>query len=160
MLDPPVIRIALGYDSDRSLLDNLVTVRRVLEQEMARAAAARLTEGELVLLADNLEQMETVYDDYDRFRAFDLAFHAIVMGASGDEVGLTIVRTIHAHGGVTPLLASGSPRAALKRTTVTIARSTRRCSRRRRPRRGADLRAHRTPRGPREGRSLSGLDIS
>ena len=40
MLDPLVIRIALAYDSDMSLLDNLVTVRRVLEQEMARAAAA------------------------------------------------------------------------------------------------------------------------
>ena len=62
--------------------------------------------------------METAYDDYDRFRAFDLAFHAIVMGASGNEVGLTIVRTIHAHGGITPLLSSGSSRAALKRTTA------------------------------------------
>ena len=62
--------------------------------------------------------MATAYDDYDRFRAFDLAFHAIVMGASGNEVGLTIVRTIHAHGGITPLLSSGSSRAALKRTTA------------------------------------------
>ena len=117
MLDPLVIRIALAYDSDRSLLDNLITVRRVLEQEMARAAATRLTEDELASLADNLEQMAAAYDDYERFRAFDLAFHAIVMGASGNEVGLTIVRTIHAHGGITPLLSSGSSRAALKRTT-------------------------------------------
>ena len=85
---------------------------------MARAAAARLTEDELASLADNLEQMETAYDDYDRFRAFDLAFHAIVMRASGNEVGLTIVRIIHAHGGITPLLSSGSSRAALKRTTA------------------------------------------
>jgi len=118
MLDPLVIRIALAYDTDRSLLDNLVTVRRVLEQEMARAAASRLTKDELASLAENLEQMATAYDDYDRFRAFDLEFHAIVMGASGNEVGLTIVRTIHAHGGITPLLSSGSSRAALKRTTA------------------------------------------
>ena len=50
--------------------------------------------------------METSYDDYERFRAFDLAFHAIVMKASGNEVGLTIVRTIHRHGGrhAAPLL--------------------------------------------------------
>ena len=118
MLDPVVIRIALAYDGDRSLLDNLVTVRRVLEQEMARAAAGRLAEDELALLAENLVQMATAYDDYDRFRAFDLAFHTIVMGASGNEVGLTIVRTIHAHGGITPLLSSGSSRATLKRTTA------------------------------------------
>src|SRR4051794_24330402 len=118
MLDPLVIRIALAYDSDRSLLDNLVTVRRVLEQEMARAAAARLTADELAALAENIDQMQTAYDDYDRFRAFDLSFHAIVMSGSGNEVGLTIVRTIHAHGGITPLLSSGSSRAALKRTAA------------------------------------------
>jgi DNA-binding FadR family transcriptional regulator len=118
MLDPLVIRIALGYVSDRSLLDNLVTVRRVLEQEMARAAATRMSDEELAALDDNVAQMETAYDDYERFRAFDLSFHAIVMGASGNEVGLTVVRTIHAHGGITPLLSSGSSRAALKRTTA------------------------------------------
>jgi DNA-binding FadR family transcriptional regulator len=117
MLDPLVIRIALAYDHDMSLLDNLITVRRVLEQEMARAAAGRMTDQELAALADNLERMDSAYDDYERFRAFDLAFHAIVMRASGNEVGLTIVRTIHAHGGITPLLSSGSSRAALKRTT-------------------------------------------
>ncbi len=116
MLDPLVIRIALAYDDDMSLLDNLISVRRVLEREMARAAAARITEDELASLADNLEQMEGSYDDYDRFRAFDLAFHAVVMRASGNEVGLTVVRTIHAHGGITPLLSSGASRAALKRT--------------------------------------------
>lgn len=60
--------------------------------------------------------METSYDDYERFRAFDLAFHAIVMKASGNEVGLTIVRTIHRHGGVAPLLSSGSSRDLLERT--------------------------------------------
>ena len=45
LLDPAVIRIALEYDHDMSLLDDLITVRRVLEREMARAAATRLTDG-------------------------------------------------------------------------------------------------------------------
>ncbi len=115
LLDPVVIRIALEYD-DMSLLDGLVTVRRLLEGEMARAAATRLSDADLATLAENLEGMETSYDDYERFRAFDLAFHAIVMKASGNEVGLTIVRTIHHHGGVTPLLSSGSSRDLLERT--------------------------------------------
>ncbi len=116
LLDPVVIRIALAYDHDMSLLDDLITVRRVLEQEMAQEAAVRLTEGELAELAENIEQMKATYDDYDRFRALDNTFHTIVMKASGNEVGLTIVRTIHTHGGVMPPLASAASRAGLKRT--------------------------------------------
>jgi DNA-binding FadR family transcriptional regulator len=116
LLDPAVIRIALAYDRDMSLLDDLITVRRVLEQEMARAAAVRLTEAELAALRENIDRMKATYDDYERFRALDNAFHAIVMKASGNEVGLTIVRTIHTHGGVMPPLASAASRAALKRT--------------------------------------------
>ncbi len=118
LLDPVVLQIALEYDYDMSLLDNLIAVRRVLEREMACAAATRLTDDELASLADNLERMEAAYDDYERFRALDLGFHAIVMKASGNEVGLTIVRAIHRHGGITPLLSSGSSRAALARTVA------------------------------------------
>ena len=81
-----------------------------------KAAAGRLTEDELAALAENLEQMNASYDDYERFRSFDLAFHAVVMKASGNEVGLTIVRAIHRHGGITPLLAAGASREALERT--------------------------------------------
>jgi DNA-binding FadR family transcriptional regulator len=116
LLDPTVIRIALGYDRDMSLLDDLISVRRVLEREMAQAAAARLTPDDLAALAENIERMKAAYDDYDRFRALDNAFHAIVMKASGNEVGLTIVRTIHTHGGAMPPLASAASRASLKRT--------------------------------------------
>ena len=70
--------------------------------------------------------METSYDDYDRFRDLDNAFHAIIMRASGNEIGLTIVRVIHRHGGATAPLASGAPRAALKRTLPSTARYSRR----------------------------------
>jgi DNA-binding FadR family transcriptional regulator len=116
LLDPTVIRIALIYDTDMSLLDDLITVRRILEREMARAAAGRVTEGDLAVLLENIERMKTSYEDYERFRALDNAFHAVVMKASGNEVGLTIVRTIHTFGGAMPPLASAASRAALKRT--------------------------------------------
>jgi GntR family galactonate operon transcriptional repressor len=115
-LDPLVIRIALAYDADMALLDDLIAVRRVLEREMARAAASRLTDDELGALAENVHQMEASVDDYGRFRAFDLEFHAMVMKASGNEVGLTIVRAIHAHSGVMPALAAASSRDDLRRT--------------------------------------------
>src|SRR4051795_11952947 len=75
LLDPVILGIALQYDDDMSLLDDLVSVRRVLEQEMTRAATPRLTDDELGALTENIEQMEASCDDYERFRAFDLGFH-------------------------------------------------------------------------------------
>ena len=39
LLDPAVLQIALAYDDDMTLLDDLISVRRVLEREMAREAA-------------------------------------------------------------------------------------------------------------------------
>ena len=118
LLDPLVIRIALSYDEDMALLDNLITVRRVLEREMARAAAARLTDDDFAALETNLDRMEASYDDYERFRDFDLSFHAIVMRASGNDVGQTIVHTIHTHAGTMRPLAAAQSRAELERTVT------------------------------------------
>jgi DNA-binding FadR family transcriptional regulator len=117
LLDPLVLRIALMYDDDLSLLDDLVEIRMLLEREMATAAAGRLTADELSALADAITEMEASYDDYERFRTFDQRFHALVMKASGNQVGLTIVRVIHRHGDVTPPLAGSTSRAQLERTT-------------------------------------------
>jgi DNA-binding FadR family transcriptional regulator len=118
MLDPIVIRTALEHDDDMSLLDSLVTVRRLLEQEMAKAAAARLGEDDLARLAACIDRMESTFEDYGQFREADQEFHAVVMGASGNEVGLTIVRTIHRHtGGTPPMIAkAGASRDLLERT--------------------------------------------
>src|SRR4051812_33369152 len=92
LLDPDVLRIALEYDADMALLDDLMLVRRVLEREMAAAAASRLTNAELDELARLIDEMEVADDGYERFRALDNAFHAVIMRASGSEIGLTIVR--------------------------------------------------------------------
>jgi DNA-binding FadR family transcriptional regulator len=117
LLDPDVLRIALEYDRDMSLLDDLMMVRRVLEREMAAAAAHRLTDSDLAELIELITEMEGSYDDYERFREIDNAFHAVIMRASGNEIGLTIVRVIHRHGGATPpLAATPTSKAALKRT--------------------------------------------
>jgi DNA-binding FadR family transcriptional regulator len=118
LLDPEVLRIALAYDYDLSLLDDLISVRRVLEQQMAAAAAGRLTEAELEQLAGRIQEMESSYGDYERFREADNAFHAIIMRASGNEIGQTIVRVIHRYGGVTPPLATGASKANLRRTAA------------------------------------------
>ncbi len=117
LLDPVVLQIALEYD-DMSLLDDLISIRRVLEREMAAEAAGNITGSELAELGAIADAMEASYGDYDRFRDFDNAFHAIIMRASGNEIGLTIVRVIHRHGGATAPLAAGAGRPALRRTVA------------------------------------------
>jgi DNA-binding FadR family transcriptional regulator len=118
LLDPLVIRIALAYDHEMILLDDLIAVRRLLEREMTRVAAMRLTEDELASLAETLERMTSALGDYEQFRALDLAFHAAVMNASGSEIGRTIVGTIHLHARHAPRLSAPGERAALERTIV------------------------------------------
>jgi DNA-binding FadR family transcriptional regulator len=116
LLDPAVLRIALVYDHDMVLLDDLIAVRRLLEREMARAAATRLSEDELADLAENVQLMAGSVGDYTRFRSLDLAFHDVVMRSSGSEIGRTIVRTIHMNAGhALPLSAPGA-RASLEGT--------------------------------------------
>jgi DNA-binding FadR family transcriptional regulator len=116
LLDPVVLRIALACDDEMVLLDDLIGVRRLLECEMAHAAATRLTENELAALAENVEQMASSMGDYEQFRLFDLAFHAAVMKASGSEIGRTIVRTIHLHARQAPHITAPGARASLERT--------------------------------------------
>ena len=118
LLDPVVIRIALEYDVDMSLLDSLMSVRRVLERDMARAASDRLTDDDLAALRANLEETQGAFGDYERFRALDGAFHTIIMRASGSEVGWTIVRAIHRHGGERPALAAAATRESLEQTAA------------------------------------------
>ena len=67
LLDPLVIRGALAYDDDMALLDNLIVVRRVLEREMARAAATRLTDDEAsTRLPPTSSRWKASFDDYER----------------------------------------------------------------------------------------------
>jgi DNA-binding FadR family transcriptional regulator len=116
LLDPAVLRIALVYDHDMVLLDDLIAVRRLLEREMARAAATRLSEDELAVLAENVNRMTNSIGDYEQFRLLDFAFHAGVMRASGSQIGRTIVRTIHMNAGHALRLSTPGARASLEST--------------------------------------------
>ena len=118
LLDPTVLRIALRHDTDMNLLDNLVTVRCLLEAEMARVAASRLTDDNLADLARNIEQMKAAVADYTEFRRLDQEFHRLLMKASGNEIGRTIVRAIHQHAGWTPSLNAPGALASLQRTVA------------------------------------------
>jgi len=117
-LAPTTMRVALAYDRDLSLLDDLMSVRRVLEREMAAKAAECLIGAELAQIKAILDAAEHAYDDYDHFRSLDNAFHASINRASGNEVGLTVVRAIHRYGDATPPLVGGASTAKLKRTAA------------------------------------------
>jgi DNA-binding FadR family transcriptional regulator len=106
LLDPDVLRIALEYDEDVELLDSIVTVRRLLETAMTRAAAERLTEEELAALQANLDAMEELIDDYPHFQQLDQAFHRTLLRASGNEIGRMIIRAIHQYTAADPRVNS------------------------------------------------------
>lgn len=117
-LDPTVLRIALENDPNTTLLDNLVTVRRLLEVDMARAAAPNLTNADLEALTENVRHMKHAVDDYPEFRRLDQLFHALIMRASGNEIGRAIVRDIHQHAGWTPSLNLPGAQESLARTVA------------------------------------------
>jgi DNA-binding FadR family transcriptional regulator len=117
LLDADVLEIALQYDDDLVLLNDLVRVRRVLEADMARVAAVQLTENDLASLAENVDQMTDAMADYRLFQKLDLSFHRIVMRASGSEVGRAIVGTIHVHGARRGLDGPAPPKS-LERTAA------------------------------------------
>jgi DNA-binding FadR family transcriptional regulator len=116
LLEAEVLEIALDYDKDLVLLDDLVRVRRLLEEDMARVAATRLSDEDLAWLADNLEQMERAKADWPTFQQLDLSFHRVVMRASGSEVGRAIVSTIHAYGLRRPMFSYPATAATLELT--------------------------------------------
>lgn len=116
LLDPTVLRIALECDDDLTLLDDLIAVRRLLEVDMTRAAASRLTPGDLAELAQDVERMAQATHDYREFQRLDQAFHATLMQGSGNEVGRTIVRAIHRHAGPNPRLSAPGAEASLAST--------------------------------------------
>jgi DNA-binding FadR family transcriptional regulator len=118
LLDPLVLRAALAYDHELLLFDDLIAVRRVLEREMARAAATKLGDEDLAGLSAIVDQMAASTGDYEQFRRADLAFHAAVMKASGNEIGRTVVRTIHRYAGQAHRLNSPGDPAALARTVT------------------------------------------
>jgi GntR family transcriptional regulator, galactonate operon transcriptional repressor len=118
MLERDVLRIALEFDENMVLLNDLIAVRRVLEGQMASAAAERLTDEELAALAANVEEMAASTDDYARFRALDLGFHRLLMRASASEIGSTIVAAIHDFASESEMLNSPGAAELLEHTVA------------------------------------------
>lgn len=81
-----VLRAASEGQEDAAAAVQLIELRRMLETGAAELAAGRITAGELDEMDEQLTQMRAAHEanDVDRFVAADLAFHDLILHASGN----------------------------------------------------------------------------
>lgn len=81
-----VLRVASEGQDDTAVAVQLIELRRMLETGAAALAAGRITNGELDALDGHLQQMRTAHqtNDVDSFVTADLAFHDVILHASGN----------------------------------------------------------------------------
>lgn len=81
-----VLRAASEGQDDAAVAVQLIELRRMFETGAAELAAARVTAGELEEMDEQLAQMRAAHEanDVDRFVAADLAFHDLILHASGN----------------------------------------------------------------------------
>ncbi|GIJ49673.1 GntR family transcriptional regulator [Virgisporangium aliadipatigenens] len=96
LLDPVVLEAQIRHDSELRVLDDLVEVRAALECEMAARCARVIGPEESAALARQLEFLATCVDDAGRYATEDVVFHEMIMAASGNQLGLAIIHSIHA----------------------------------------------------------------
>jgi GntR family galactonate operon transcriptional repressor len=86
LLDPDLLRWQSESDHIGELFRSLGEVRAIIEPAAARLAAMRRTEPQLQVVQDALEAMSIGSDRPELFTAADLAFHAAVLRAAGNEL--------------------------------------------------------------------------
>jgi DNA-binding FadR family transcriptional regulator len=86
MLDTDVLRWRGESDPEMQFLRDLSEVRRIIEPEAARLAAARRDEEDLAALELALAGMAAATGDPDSIITADLAFHRALLGAAHNEL--------------------------------------------------------------------------
>jgi GntR family galactonate operon transcriptional repressor len=95
MIDDIVLAALVRNDETLTILDELVSVRAALERDMAGGAATHNTTANVNAIHEALRSMERAMDDVGGFAIADVAFHDMVMQASGNRLGRAIVTSIH-----------------------------------------------------------------
>lgn len=95
LLDPMVLAASVRHDRELRILDDLVDVRRVLEAQMARQAAANAREADLAEIGALLGKLSEQVATPAMYILTDVDFHDAVMRASGNRLARAVVRTIH-----------------------------------------------------------------
>ena len=94
VLDPDVLDAMIAHDDSLGILDEVVSVRALLESEMAAAAAAVITDEQIEELRESLERMRESVNDLVAFPVGDVHFHAVIMNASSSRLGSSISRVL------------------------------------------------------------------
>ena len=94
MMDRVVLTALIAHDDSLGVLDELSTVRALLEAEMARETARVRTHVELDVLRGALDEMRASLHETAVFSAADVQFHEIVMAISGNRLAESIARVL------------------------------------------------------------------
>lgn len=84
--DPDLIRIRASAGLIGDLADDLFAIRRTIEVQVAADAARNRTDAHLGQLKAILEQMRTAGADPGEYTDLDLAFHNVLLEASGNKL--------------------------------------------------------------------------
>lgn len=96
LLDPAVLAAIVRYDERYEILDQLILVRTSLESSLAREAARKATTVDLAELHELMTQLEAAVREPALLDEVDVAFHERIMLSSGNQLGRSIVHTVHA----------------------------------------------------------------
>ena len=94
ILDHVVLTTLIENDATLGVLDEVAVLRSELESVMARDAAAKRSDEELEQLRAALDRMHDTIDDTTRFGDEDIAFHGVIMRASGHIIARGIARRL------------------------------------------------------------------
>ena len=85
----------LELNFDKNYVSHLIKVRRMLEPEIARMAAANRTEKDIALLEKNMSKfLKCNYEDHAKEGDLDKEFHLILAKASGNPIIPVMVQPI------------------------------------------------------------------
>jgi DNA-binding FadR family transcriptional regulator len=94
MLDELVLGAVIAEDETLAVLDDLVVTRRLLESDMALAAARTADQETLDALSALVDLMDQMVDDPASYRDQDYLFHDTIMRASGNRIARGVVRAL------------------------------------------------------------------
>jgi DNA-binding FadR family transcriptional regulator len=118
LLDPLVLDASIRYDETLRTLNDLIDVRVGLESQMTRRAAQVMTDGQLRELRAALMALEQLLGQYEAYELADTEYHDLILRGSGNQLGRSIIRSIHPH-------ARASLRYTGRRTAEDLASSHR-----------------------------------
>jgi DNA-binding FadR family transcriptional regulator len=95
LLNPVVLAASVRHDAERSILEDLVSVRRALESQMAGQASRTATDAQLAHIEVALARVQAEEDNTARFFRADLAFHDAIMEASGNRFARAVIHTVN-----------------------------------------------------------------